>query len=106
MNENSFQSFLVVDQDFVWYSSAVHDVSGSYQSAKKPALRNVSVTSIVSHYGATDFSQHLSSFIDMEPLAGNIAPSAASTFDLYKQVVFSSPVKSSFFTSKRGNWQP
>ena len=27
-----FISFPVVDQDFVWYSSAVHDVSGSYQS--------------------------------------------------------------------------
>ena len=24
----------------------------------------------------------------------------------YTQIVFSSPVKSSFFTSKRGNWQP
>ena len=31
-NEMKFHSFLVVDQDFVWYSSAVHDVSGSYQS--------------------------------------------------------------------------
>ena len=35
MNENSFHSFLVVDQDFVWYSSAVHDVSGSYQSLRR-----------------------------------------------------------------------
>ena len=34
MNEWNFISFPVVDQDFVWYSSVVHDVSGSYQSYK------------------------------------------------------------------------
>ena len=33
-----FISFPVVDQDFVWYSSAVHDVSGSYQSDWIPLL--------------------------------------------------------------------
>ena len=62
-----------------------------YTIAKKPALCNVSVTSIVSDYGATDFLQHLSLFIDMEPLVGNITPSTASTFDLYKQVRFVLP---------------
>ena len=71
--------------------AAGDEVMESYAVAKKPALRNVSVTSIVSDYGATDFLQHLSLFIDMEPLAGSVAPSAASTFDLYKQVQFILP---------------
>ena len=60
-------------------------------NAKIPALRNVLVTSIVNDFGATDFLQHLSSFITMELLVGNTAPSAASTFDLYKQVRFVLP---------------
>ena len=30
MCSSDLHSFPVVDQDFVWYSSAVHDVNGSY----------------------------------------------------------------------------
>ena len=47
--------------------------------------------SIVDDFGAIDFLQHLFSFINMEPLIGNTVPSAASTFDLYKQVRFILP---------------
>ena len=36
-----FISFPVVDQDFVWYSSAVHDVSGSYQSHLGLVIRSL-----------------------------------------------------------------
>jgi len=79
------------EEDEVNGVAAGDEVMESYTVAKKPALRNVSVTSIVSDYGATDFLQHLSSFINMEPLAGNVAPSVASTFDLYKQVQFVLP---------------
>ena len=79
------------EEDEVDEISAGDEVKESYTVAKKPALRNVSVTSIVDDFGATDFLQHLSSFIDTEPLLGNIVPSAASTFDLYKQVRFVLP---------------
>ena len=67
------------------------EVMESYTITKKPALCNVLVMSIVSDYGVTDFLQHLSLFINMEPLVGNIAPSTASMFDLYKQVRFVLP---------------
>ncbi|KAF8804397.1 hypothetical protein BYT27DRAFT_7225361 [Phlegmacium glaucopus] len=71
---------------------AVEDeVMESYTVAKKPALRNVSVKSIVDDFGAVDFLQQLSLFIDMEPLCGDIAPTIATTFDLYKQVQFVLP---------------
>ena len=63
-----------------------------YIVAKKPALCNVSVTTIVSNYGVTDFLQHLSLFINTEPLVGNIGPNTASAFDLHKQVQFDLPL--------------
>ena len=76
------------EEDEVDEIAAGDEVKESYTVARKPALRNVLVMSIVDDFGAIDFLQHLSSFINMEPLIGNTVPSAASTFDLYKQVQF------------------
>jgi hypothetical protein len=67
-------------------------VKDKYTVAKKAALSDVSVASIVADFGATDFLQCLSTFIDTNQPVAMQYPTPQSTFEVYKQVQFTLPL--------------
>ena len=67
-------------------------VKERYTVAKKAALSGVTVTSIITDFGAPDFVHHLSAFIDLNQPVGTKHLTPHSTFEVYKQVQFSLPL--------------
>jgi hypothetical protein len=69
----------------------VREVKEMYTVAKKAALSDVSVASIIADFGAADFLQCLSIFIDANQPVVTPHPSLQSTFEVYKQVQLTLP---------------
>ena len=63
----------------------------NYCLAKRPPYQNTTVDKIVLDFGATDFISALSTFLRQNFQGTTIIPSIHDQFDLYKQLVITSP---------------
>jgi hypothetical protein len=63
----------------------------NYCLTKRPPYQNTTVDKIVLDFGATDFISALSTFLRRNFQATTIIPSIFDRFDIYKQLVITSP---------------